>query len=80
MRRHELDWASLLAGLVVLGVAATWFVGRYTDVDLDPAWVLPGILIGLGGAGLVASVTRLGHDAVGGPADDLADLREVEEP
>ena len=52
MRRHELDLASLLAGLVFVGIAVAYLVGAVTSVRIDAGWVLPVGLIGLGVAGL----------------------------
>ena len=58
MRRHDLDWASLVAGLVFLGVAAGYLLAATIDVTITPGWLLPVTLIGLGVAGLAASLTR----------------------
>ena len=59
MRRHDLDWASLAAGLVFLGVAAGYLLAATIDVTITPGWLLPVTLIGLGVAGLAASLTRV---------------------
>ena len=58
MRRHELDLTSLIAGLVLIGVAAAYLVAAATGRRVDGAWVLPFGLIGLGLAGLAGSLRR----------------------
>ena len=58
MRRHELDLMSLVAGLVLIGVAAAYLVGHLTDVRVDASWVAPLALIGLGLAGLAGGLSR----------------------
>ncbi len=59
MQRHELDLTSLVAGLVLIGVAAAYLVGHLTDVRVDGSWVAPLALIGLGLAGLAGGVSRV---------------------
>ena len=56
MRKHPLDLISLIAGLLFTGLAVAYIVGAYTDVRLDPRLVLPLVLVGLGLAGLAASL------------------------
>ena len=56
MRRHELDLVSLVAGLLFLALAVAYVVGAYTDLRLDPRYAFPLVVIGLGLAGLGASV------------------------
>ena len=58
MRRHELDVASLLTGLVFVAIAVVYLVGQYTDAHISAGWVLPLGLIGLGVAGLTGSLRR----------------------
>ncbi len=59
MRRHDLDWTSLIAGLVVTAVGAAYLVGAYTTVHVDSRWVLPLALVGIGLAGLAGSVSAV---------------------
>ena len=69
MRRHEIDWVSLIAGGVFLLVAATHLVGAAAGDDPDLRWLLPAMLVGLGIAGVTGAVR-----GVRGPraaADDL---------
>lgn len=58
MRRHDLDWVSLVAGLVFLGIAVAYLLQVSLDVSIAAGWVLPITLIGLGVAGLAVSLTR----------------------
>ena len=70
MRRHELDVASLIAGLVFVAISVAYLVGAFTDVRISSGWVLPLALIGLGAAGLAGSLRRgLRNDEAGQPAD-----------
>ncbi len=41
MRRHDLDWTSLVAGVVITAIAAAYLVGAWTDLRIDGRWVLP---------------------------------------
>lgn len=66
MRRHPLDLASLLAGLVLTGLAAVYLVASLTDHRLDAGWVLPIALVAAGLAGLAGGLTR----AVNGTTPD----------
>jgi hypothetical protein len=56
VRRHSLDLVSLLSGLLFTGLAVAYIIGAYADVRLDPRYVLPLVLVGLGVAGLAGSV------------------------
>jgi hypothetical protein len=58
VRKHDLDWTSLVAGLVFVGLAAAYLVAAYADVTISAGWVLPLALIGLGLAGLAGSLRR----------------------
>jgi hypothetical protein len=58
MRRHELDVASLVTGLVFVAIAVVYLVSAYTDTNVSAGWVLPLGLIGLGLAGLAGSLRR----------------------
>lgn len=62
MQRHDLDLTSLLSGLVFAVVAVWALLGQLLDGGVDPVWVVPGVLIGLGTAGLAGTWARLrGH-------------------
>jgi hypothetical protein len=56
VRRHEIDYFSLAAGLLftVLGIALA--VSAATDWTIDGRWITPVILIGLGAGGVAASL------------------------
>ena len=56
MRRHDLDLVSLIAGALFVFVAAAYLVAELSDHRLDGEWVFPGLLVGLGVLGLVASL------------------------
>jgi len=56
VRSHQLDLLSLIAGLLFTGFAAAYTVGAYTDVRLEPQYVLPLVLVALGLAGLGGSL------------------------
>ena len=57
MRRHELDWVSLIAGLVFGVFAVAYTVVSLTDVTLDGRFVWPIVLVALGAAGVATAVT-----------------------
>ena len=56
MRRHDLDLVSLITGVVFALVAAAHLVAAATGDDLDPLWLAPILLIGLGVAGLAGAL------------------------
>ena len=56
MKRHELDWVSLIAGAVFLLVAVTHLVGAASGDDPDLRWLLPAMLVGVGLAGLTGAL------------------------
>ena len=57
MRRHDLDWLSLLGGLFFLGAAIAYTIGAYVDLHLDGRVVWALGLIALGAVGIGAAVT-----------------------
>lgn len=54
---------ALVAGLVFLAVSGAYLAGAATDVRLDPRWVVPAVLVALGVAGLLGSLSRMGREA-----------------
>ena len=54
--RRAFDPVSLVLGLLLLAVPALYLVRDLGDVDVDPRWVGPVVLIGAGLAGLLAAV------------------------
>jgi hypothetical protein len=56
MKRHELDWVSLIAGAVFLLVAVTHLIGAAAGDDPDLRWLLPAMLVGIGLAGLTGAL------------------------
>lgn len=59
MDRHPIDVASLTMGLALLVVAVAVLVTDLSGTDLDLRWVLPGVLLVVGAAGLAGSLRRL---------------------
>jgi uncharacterized integral membrane protein len=57
VRRHDLDWVALIAGLVFTGLALAYVVVGVTDVDLDGRFVWPVVLVALGAAGVATAVS-----------------------
>lgn len=56
MRRHDLDLVSLITGGVFALVAVAYLVGAVTGDSVDPLWLAPALLIGLGVAGLAGAL------------------------
>ncbi|MFN8133658.1 MAG: hypothetical protein U0R70_19115 [Solirubrobacteraceae bacterium] len=50
MRRHDLDWVSLIAGLVFTVLALGYLLVAVTDLSIDGRFVWPVVLVALGGA------------------------------
>ena len=57
MRRHDLDWISLIAGIVFTGLALVYLAVGVTDVNLDQRFVWPLVLVALGAAGIATAVS-----------------------
>jgi fatty acid desaturase len=53
---HRPSVLHLVVGLVFLGLAALWALSASGIVGSDDAWLLPGLLIVAGAAGLVAAL------------------------
>jgi len=56
MRRHELDWVSLIAGIVFSGIAVLYLIVAATDLKVDHQLVWPVVLVALGLAGVATAV------------------------
>ncbi len=56
MRRHDLDWVSLVAGLVLTGFAAAYLLSSLTGASLDARYVWPVVFVALGAAGLATAI------------------------
>ena len=80
MKRHELDWVSLIAGAVFLLVAVTHLIGAAAGDDPDLRWLLPAMLVGIGLAGLTGALRSsrprpepaAAGPSVTAPSDDIA--------
>ena len=57
MRRHDLDWVSLIAGAVFLLFAVGYAVAGVTDLELDGRIVWPVVLVALGAGGIATAVS-----------------------
>jgi hypothetical protein len=57
VRRHELDWISLIAGIVFTGIALLYLVVAVTDVTVDQRLVWPLVLVAIGAAGVATAVS-----------------------
>lgn len=57
MRRHDLDWVSLIAGLVFTLLALGYLVVSLTDLTFDQRLVWPLVLVALGAAGIATAVS-----------------------
>lgn len=74
MRRHDLDWISLIAGLVFAALAVTYLVASIADVSLDGRFVWPAVFIALGAAGVATAITAAARqEKAFAPADSLDD-------
>jgi uncharacterized integral membrane protein len=62
MRRHDLDWVSLIAGVVFLGFAVIYAVASLADVSIDGRFVWPVVFVALGAAGVATAVTATARE------------------
>jgi hypothetical protein len=58
MNRHDLDWLSLFAGALFVGLGTTFLLNALGTWSADLAWVPPIVLIVCGLAGVVSTVAR----------------------
>ena len=57
MTRHPFDLLSFVAGTVFVALAVA-FLAAGNDVLLRARWLLPAVLVVIGGAGLVSALRR----------------------
>ncbi len=62
MERHERDGVSLMAGLLLVLLAAVFLVDDLTGLDVDGRWAAPVVLIVVGAAGLLSTVRPVVRD------------------
>jgi uncharacterized integral membrane protein len=64
VRRHDLDWVSLIAGIVFLGIAVVYAVASLagTSIEIDGRFVWPIVFVGLGAAGVATAVTATARE------------------
>ena len=63
MERHERDSVSLMAGLLLVLLAAVFLVDDLTGLDVDGRWVAPLVLIAVGAVGLLSTLRSAERDA-----------------
>ena len=56
MRRHDLDLAALVVGVVFLAVGLTYAAASLTDENVRANIVVPAAVVGLGLAGMAAAI------------------------
>jgi hypothetical protein len=80
VRRHDLDLVSLITGVVFALVAIAHLVGAATGDSLDPLWLAPALLIGLGVAGLAGALrsgSRTDDHRIEGRTEDPAPVEDA---
>jgi hypothetical protein len=73
VRRHDLDLVSLITGVVFALVAAVHLASAATGDSLDPRWLIPVLLIGLGAAGLAGALRSGPQGEAEAPVREAAD-------
>ena len=56
MERHERDSVSLMAGLLLVLLAAVFLADDLTGLDVDGRWAAPVVLIAVGAVGLLSTL------------------------
>jgi len=56
VRRHDLDWISLIAGIVFTAIALVYLIAGLADATLDGRFVWPVVLVALGAGGVATAV------------------------
>jgi hypothetical protein len=77
MYRHELDPIALLFGAVFTVLGLAYAAGHWTWLDFRGGWILAGLLIALGLAGIFTASRRVSHrtdDAPEGPAPQASPM------
>ena len=69
MKRHPLEPLSLISGVVFLAFALVYLMGESLDITVSPAISLPLLVVGLGGAGIVAAIVGQQRVDSGEPLD-----------
>ena len=69
MRRHSPDIVSLVFGVAFVGFAAVGLASSLFGASVSATWVVPLLLLTIGAAGLLGSLSRLGREA-GTPRGD----------
>jgi hypothetical protein len=64
VRRHEIDYVSLVAGALFLVVAGVHIGAAASDTELDGRWAVPGLLVLLGVVGLLGALRGTRPEAV----------------
>ena len=72
MRRHELDWVSLVAGAVFLTIGLGALLEAATDVAVDGRWLVPLALLAFGAVGLASALRGSSTAREDGDADAAA--------
>jgi hypothetical protein len=67
VRRHEIDYVSLVAGGLLLVVAGVHIAAGSADNELDVRWALPTLLLLLGVVGLLGALRGTQQVAVAAP-------------
>ena len=63
MWRHERDSVSLMAGLLLVLLAAVFLVDDLTGLDVDGRWAAPVVLIAVGAVGLLSTLRSADRDS-----------------
>jgi putative Mn2+ efflux pump MntP len=69
VRRHDMDLVSLIAGVLFGIIALVHLVGAATDESVDPRWIAPVLLVGLGVAGLAGALRGARREQPEQPSD-----------
>jgi hypothetical protein len=54
--RHERDTVALMAGLLLVLLAAAFLVDDLTGLDVDGRWAAPVVLLAVGAAGVLSTL------------------------
>ena len=72
MKRHDLDVLSLVAGLLFLGLAVTFFLDATNVWSADVTWVPAIVLIALGIGGVLSTLRRRAPSLSAAETDETA--------